>query len=282
MDGKRLKGFWENDVKAMLEIYTQFETLIPNSSGKNGSDHNGEDGRYVENILKYYIKKYLPKDLEILTGFIVRPAVACGRNKSRKNDEDKHSTQLDLIVYDTAHFPVFLRIDDTAIVPPEGVVAIISLKKHLRQKDIIEELPKLKNAVELCAVKDLKKPFTALVSMSSDISSREAVFDKIEQVHKDTVSYDEMIGYIGTIKEWSIYKRKKKKIKEAEYRTFEHLDNNSGRGFEYLIKKIHDVYYSEKRNTYKEPGFVALGSKNEDDSCLGSIKYHVETRNYSK
>lgn len=279
MDGRTLKEFWKNDINAMLEIYTQFETLIPNSKGINGSDHNGEDGRYVENILKYYIKKYLPKDLEVLTGFIVRPAVACGRDKSRKNDKDKHSTQLDLIIYDTAHFPVFLRIDDTAIVPPEGVIAIISLKKHLSQKDITEELPKLKEAVELCAVKDTKRPFTALVSMSSNITTK-TVFDKIEQVHKDTVSYDEMIGYIGTIKEWTIYKKNRKNKSEAEYRTFEHLDNNNGRGFEYLIKKIHDVYYSENRNIYKEPGFVALGSENEADRCLGTVKYKIESRNY--
>lgn len=71
-------------MQAMLDNYRQFQIFIP-SDGRNGAAHNGEDGRYVENLIREYLKRYLPKDLEVLTGFILRPAVKTGlRNKNRK------------------------------------------------------------------------------------------------------------------------------------------------------------------------------------------------------
>lgn len=282
MDGQTIKKFWDHDIKSLLEQYTQFENLIPNTKGKSGSDHNGEDGRYVEGILKHYISKYIPKELEVLTGFIVRPAVACGKNKERKEDMDEHSTQLDLIIYDTAHYPVFQRIDDNAIVPPEGVVAIISLKKHLRTCDIEKELINLNCAVQLCRGKDrdgksIRKPFTALVSMETSICDKKNIFNQIEKIHKDTVAYDEMIGYIGALKNWSIYKCHGANNK-ADYRTFTHVEGNKGRGIQYIIKRIHDVYYSPQRSIYNVPGFVALGGKKEEDELLGKIEYKVDSK----
>ena len=79
MDGKRLRDFWNQEVRALLAVYRQFETLLP-SPDTDGAAHRGEDGRYVEALLRSYLQKYLPKDLEVLTGFILRPAVKTGEN----------------------------------------------------------------------------------------------------------------------------------------------------------------------------------------------------------
>ena len=35
-------------------------TLIP-AKNRNGADHNGEDGRYVETLIREYLKRYLPE-----------------------------------------------------------------------------------------------------------------------------------------------------------------------------------------------------------------------------
>lgn len=78
MDGERLRKFWTQEVNALLATYRQFETLVPSSTGK-GADHPGEDGRYVETLIRSYLQKFLPKELEVLTGFILRPAVKLGR-----------------------------------------------------------------------------------------------------------------------------------------------------------------------------------------------------------
>lgn len=74
MDGKRIREYWSNEMQALLDTYKQFQVLIP-AENRNGADHNGEDGRYVETLIREYLKRYLPKDLEVLTGFILRPAV---------------------------------------------------------------------------------------------------------------------------------------------------------------------------------------------------------------
>lgn len=293
MGEDRLKPYWNNDMNALLETYKQFEVLIPSKTGK-GSAHNGEDGRYVENMLKNYMKKYLPKDLEILTGFILRPAVATGgkNRRARCHDVDEHSTQLDLIVYDTTHYPVFQRIDDNVVVPPEGVIAIISLKKNLYKKDIYEEVGKLRQACNLCKIYDnkglVKKPFTALVSMETDIKKVKEVFNDIEKDYNDNLTndiygsskkyvpaktYDEMIGYIGSIRNWTIYKKNNKVKKEAVYGYFIHKSDNIGVGFQYLIKRIFDTYYH--RNKLAEPGFVSLSNIN--DYKIGMIQYYQET-----
>ena len=95
MDGKRIQNYWSNEMQAMLDTYKQFQILIP-AENRNGAAHNGEDGRYVETLIREYLKRYLPKDLEVLTGFILRPAVKTGlKNRSRKNEVDSHSTQLE-------------------------------------------------------------------------------------------------------------------------------------------------------------------------------------------
>lgn len=131
MDGKRIREYWSNEMQALLDTYKQFQVLIP-AKNRNGADHNGEDGRYVETLIREYLKRYLPKDLEVLTGFILRPAVKTGlKNKCRQDQQDMHSTQLDIIVYDSAKYPIFQRFGESVIVPPEGVVGIISVKKHL-------------------------------------------------------------------------------------------------------------------------------------------------------
>ena len=99
MDGKRIQNYLSNEMQAMLDVYKQFQILIP-AENRNGAAHNGEDGRYVETLIRECLKRYLPKDLEVLTGFILRPAVKTGlKNRNRKNDEDRHSTQLDILFY---------------------------------------------------------------------------------------------------------------------------------------------------------------------------------------
>ena len=64
MADDRLKVYWSREMEALLDTYNQFQTLIP-AQGRAGAAHAGEDGRYVEYLLKEYLKRYLPRDLEV-------------------------------------------------------------------------------------------------------------------------------------------------------------------------------------------------------------------------
>src|SRR5262245_17489219 len=172
LDGQRVRQYMEQEVRALLETYRQFETLLPSASSQ-GAAHRGEDGRYIESLVRTYLRRLLPTSLEVATGFILRPAVKTGNNgRERKGEGDTHSTQLDILVHDSVNYPVFQRFADSVIVPPEGVIAIISIKKNLRDKDVVLECQALRQAARLCRVLDasdtpMRGPFLALVGMQS-------------------------------------------------------------------------------------------------------------------
>ena len=289
MDGNRVRKYWSNEIQAMLDTYRQFQILVhaqerENGTIPDGADHNGEDGRYVENLICEYLKRYLPKDLEVLTGFILRPAVkTCGKDKGRKDKKDCHSTQLDIIVFNSSKYPIFQRFGSNAIVPPEGVVGIISVKKKLHDKNIKHELKVLKQASKLCKSTHVNKskirgPFIALISMSSDINKVEPstenwIFNQMKEVYSAKEDYfDNLIGYIGVFDSWSIFKKRPDdSALRGNYLYFKHRNEEQHLGFQFLLTGLLSVYYDPTRNLISRPGFTGFESNRDADSILGYI-----------
>lgn len=281
MDGKRIQQLFKQEVQSMLDVYRIFETLIPSPTG-GGAEHKGEDGRFVENLIRSFLIRHLPKELEVLTGFVVRPAVKKGKSdKSRKIESDNHSTQLDIIVYNSAQYPIYLRSNDTVIVPPEGVISIISVKKTLRDNDIVHELNALKKASKLCRCKDLRSPYFALVSMNNKIEKKDSdtfdwIFNNMKSLYEvdQDLSFDDMIGYIGSFNHWSIFKARpiKSKPNEARYILFKHQPEEENHlGLQFLLTGILSVYYDKSRTNVIRPGFTAFPSGRNHDRMLGII-----------
>lgn len=293
MADKRIKEYWSREMDALLETYRQFQTLIP--SGTNaGAAHAGEDGRYVEYLIREYLKRYLPGDLEVLTGFILRPAVSCGKHdKARKKDEHETSGQLDIIVYDTAHYPVYQRFGDSVIVPPEGVTAVLSVKKHLRISDIAHEIEMLGKASALCPHKrgngtKARSPFTALVTMEDKIGEHNKnkmsatqkgknVYDVLEKCYiaKQPLFYDEMVDFVGSLSEWGLYKERVSTKKETRYFFYEYDMEKRSLGFQLILQNILSVYYENTSLLFTRPGFT--DNRGECYSGIyGPIAYHCK------
>lgn len=282
MDGHRIQQYWSHEMEAMLETYKQFEILLP-AKDRAGAAHVGEDGRYVENLICEYLKRYLPKNLEVLTGFIMRPAVKTGlNNKQRKIEEDDNSTQLDIIIYNSAQYPVFQRFGNSAIVPPEGVIGVISVKKKLRDTDIKNELFALQKVSKLCKCSNddgefIRGPFLALVSMDSfekrAMKTEEWIFERISEIYtKEKYYFDDLVGYIGSLNKWSIFKKRPKPHSDkAEYLYFDHNDEEMHLGFQFILTGILSVYYDKSRNNISRPGFTAFPSRRACNKKLGEI-----------
>ncbi|CCF19989.1 protein of unknown function [Pseudorhizobium banfieldiae] len=277
MDGQRLQVFWNQEVKSLLAVYKQFETLLPNPHTA-GAEHRGEDGRYVETLVRSYLQKYLPKDLEVLTGFILRPAVKLGENdRSRSKEQDLHTTQLDIIIYDSGTYPVFQRMVDTVIVPPEGVVAVLSVKKTLRDAEIIAECNALLEGSKACRCDEnnlesrRRGPFLALVATASDLADKQEpkekrLFDKLEAVYGSDSVFDDMIGFIGDLSAWHVFKtrpplRLTPTNSFARYMYVELDDDELHQGFQFLLSGILSVYYDKTRGGVKRPGYTAFAAK---------------------
>lgn len=285
MDGTTIQQYFQQEALSMLAVYKNFETLTPSPLGA-GAEHKGEEGRYVENLISSYLSKYLPKELEVLTGFIIRPAVKTDKNnKSRRNEKDIHSTQLDIIIYNSAHYPVFLKSNDTVVVPPEGVISIISVKKTLNDGDIEHELHTLKEVSKLCRIDNLRSPYLALISMDNNIHKQNPdtfdwIFNKMKTLYEqdNNLAFDDMIGYIGSFKQWSIFKTRPQKENpyNARYVVFKHNEQTENHlALQFLLTGILSVFYDSSRTNAKRPGFTAFPSGRSHDRVLGIIESKI-------
>lgn len=282
MDGIRIRDHFSSEVRSLIEKYTQFENLLP-ADKRSGSSHDGEDGRYVESLIREYLEKYLPSGLELMTGFILRPSTKTGKkDKSRKNEADKQSTQLDIIVYDVEHYPVFLRFGNNVIVPPEGVIGIISVKKTLYEKDVEKEVDALYNVSLLCHCKNdnnepIRPPFLSLVSMCSSlnkktISNTKWIFAKIKNYYsnKDNLDFNDTIGLVTSLMEYSVFKKRPDNKLFAQYLGFQHKKDEEYMGLEFILTGLLSVYYDKSRNYRSRPGFTSFES-GRDAELLGKI-----------
>ena len=292
MADDRIKKYWSKEMEALLDIYQQFQTLLP--SEKNaGALHAGEDGRYVEHLIREYLRRYLPKDLEVLIGFILRPAVGCGGgDRARVKDEHEASGQLDILVYDTAHYPVYQRFGDSVIAPPEGVIGVISVKKYLRIENIRHEAEMLEKASYLCVHKrkDKKKarsPFTALIAMEDKFDERlknkltceqkgERAYNELKNYYsgRKPLFYEGMINFLGSISEWGIYKRRPSGKKETKYLFYEYKKGEHYLGFQMILQSILSVYYENTSSIMVRPGFIDNGGEG-CTKIFAPIAYHA-------
>ncbi len=288
MDGQRLQKYWSQEVDALITTYKQFETLIP-SFEHEGSAHRGEDGRFVEDLIREYLSRYLPKALEVLTGFILRPAVKTGESgKERKNDSDAHSSQLDIIVYDSETYPIFQRFGNSVIVPPEGVIGVLSIKKHLNESDVKKECEALWNASKLCRTissnnqnDKVRGPYLGLVSIRSKIDKKKEdpldwIFNKVKEVYNvdEKPTFDDLIGYVGSLDEWSIFKKRpqSKNPTKADYVSLVHQNGESHLGLQFILTGILSVFYDTTRRNIRRPGFTAFPSGRKTDKSMGNIE----------
>lgn len=286
LDGQRVRQYLGQEVRSLLEAYRQFETLLPSSSSQ-GAAHRGEDGRYIESLVRTYLKRLLPTSLEVATGFILRPAVKTGNNgRERKGEADAHSSQLDVLVYDSINFPVFQRFGDNIIVPPEGVVAVISIKKNLRDRDVILECQALRQAARLCRLLDasnqpMRGPFLALLGVQSYIQKKRVetsswIFEQIREAYsgEPVPTFDEVVGYVGTLNDVSIFKARPEgdEIRAARFVSIQHKENEHHWALQLILTGILSVLFDPTRNYRRRPGFSAFEPGRKHDAELGEIE----------
>ena len=290
MDGTRVRDHLSQEAKSLIATYRQFEALV-RSTDRQGSSHPPEEGRYVESLIRDCLRKFLPKDLHVGSGFILRPAVKTGENgRERRGKKDQVSKQLDVLVVDCARYPTFQRFEDAMIVPPEGVVGIISVKKNLRKQDLARECGSLLQASRLCQTLDksgkpVRGPYLALVGMDYKSGSvqkfQKDVFEKILSSYKQSppVFFDDMIGFVGAITKGSAFKSRPNcpcDVAEYVWHTYkmseeDNMEKEEHLALQFLITGILSVYYDASRSTVRRPGFTGFESARPHDSVLGEV-----------
>jgi hypothetical protein len=261
--GERIRAFFDIEANVLYQRYKTIETLLP-AHGRRGADHRGEEGRHVESLLRDFLNRHLPGELRAFSGFIVRPATKTGeRNLDRLGEDgDRHSTQLDVIVYDQAHYPVYDRFEEFAVVPPEGVVAIISVKKRLYEQELSKEINSLRKAADLCFECGRRGPHLGLFSFTADDGSNEdwgrRIFRAILDVCKNA-PFDHIVNEVTILDRLVAFKYAPKDCPPGQAR-FVRCDRNErvsmhlalGR----VLQSILSVYCD--RAGISRPGFVSF------------------------
>jgi hypothetical protein len=105
--GLRVRRFFELEARALEDSYKVIETLLPNAATK-GAAHRAEEGRYIESLLRSFLNRHLPGNLRAVSGFLLCPSTKTGISDLARVQEfeDRHSNQLDVIVYDFDSYPV--------------------------------------------------------------------------------------------------------------------------------------------------------------------------------
>jgi hypothetical protein len=281
-DGQRVRDFWTSEAEALLATYTQFSTLVP-SPKTRGAGHPGEDGRFVEALLRSFLRRFLPTSVTVATGFILRPAVKTGiHGYERRGQEDAHSGQLDVLVYDS-NYPVFHRLEDSVVVPPESVLAIISVKKTLRERDIPHEVRSLHDASKLCRCLDgknraLRGPFLAIVAATAAINKKRTsfesnVFSQVQKADANDTYFDETPGCIGILDRGVIFKQRPmaKDVKEAKYLWFKQGEHERHLTLQFLLTGVLSAFYDTGRTDRRRPGYNAFEAR-PPDATLGTLK----------
>lgn len=80
--------------------------------------HNPTIGILTEEILRSFLKTYLPKSVSVEQGFIL-------------SENGEMSKQCDILIYDSNFYAPFYRINDIVVVPSDSVIAVIEVKTTL-------------------------------------------------------------------------------------------------------------------------------------------------------
>lgn len=283
MKGERVRSFFQIEARTLLDRYLVIETLLPNARTA-GASHRGEEGRFIESLLRSFLNKHLPSSLRAVSGFILCPATKTGASNDTRvlNHHDRHSTQIDVIIYDFDAYPVYERFEEFCIVPPEGVVGIISVKKTLYLRDLGKELQALRQAALLCAEPGRRGPCSALFAFSADEKDHDALnrklFSEIDEASKAGSDFDSLINEVSVLGKTCAFKFRSGDVPRGKAR-YVGIDcrQEAHVPLQRLLQTILSVNYDRSRGATRErPGFVSFQKDTFKKSPkLGDVGYRT-------
>ena len=99
-------------------------------------DHPGLKGDAYEEILRYFLKDYLPKSLDITTGNLI-------------DSNGNISKQLDVIISDASKTPILFQSGHVRVIPVECAYAVIEVKAFLDKQELKRSFENMKSVKSL-------------------------------------------------------------------------------------------------------------------------------------
>lgn len=120
------------------EVFEEVSTQMRSDFEKSRSalSHAGLKGSSNEEIVKAFLKQYLPKNLEMSTGLAV-------------DSKGGVSRQIDIIIHDAAKTPIFFQSAETRVIPIECIYAVIEVKAFLDKAELDKSFQNMKSVKSL-------------------------------------------------------------------------------------------------------------------------------------
>lgn len=192
-----------------------------------GSAHWGEDGRHKESVLKNVIKRFLPKNISVGTGFVI----------SKRAEEFKQTTQIDIILYDN-NYSVLFSDGDFIITTPKNVVAIIEVKTKIRNSEFSEISRKATENGEIIGYEN-DKIFNGIFSFEYEgniIDNRTNNESLSSTINNPLIETKGIINHISLGSDWF--------IKYWHNETDSRINDNCRTNCFYNIYKLHNLSFS--------------------------------------
>lgn len=93
--------------------------------------HNYSSGVFRESLIRNFLTTVLPQSISVDSGFVYG------------FDQIANSKQIDILVWDSIRYAAVYRTREFVIVPPEAVIAAISVKTSLGCNELVESLENL-------------------------------------------------------------------------------------------------------------------------------------------
>jgi len=160
--------FQESITKELDVIKNRVRNLI-------GDAHWGEEGRYKEEILKSTIRRFLPNNVSVGTGFV--------------NTENRISKQLDIIIYDNTR-PLLFSEGDFIITTPSNVLGVIEVKSNLKVTKLRDTVFNFEKSVQVLEKNPVEfKRFYGLLSFDYHGEMDTVAFKRVLSQSKGMINH---------------------------------------------------------------------------------------------
>lgn len=153
-----------------------------------GGAHKYSSGVFREGLIREFLTGVLPKGVSVDSGFIYG------------FDQIENSKQIDILVWDSLRHGAVYRTREFVIIPPESVIAAISVKTTLNRQDIVTSLENLLSVVPLelmyrsgldrQSTEPLFRPIMKIVVSYEGPTNSEAALNTISNFFQDLFAKD--------------------------------------------------------------------------------------------
>lgn len=130
-------------------------------------EHWLTDGEWKESVLRSFLRRNLPKSVEIGRGFVIT--------------DDRPSSQIDILIYDSSK-PILFQDGDLVFVTPDSVLGIIEVKSSLDNTTFYKAIEKLSSNANLIRKLTTNRIIFGLFSYEDNTTGSEDNLDSLYKV----------------------------------------------------------------------------------------------------